>query len=447
MLSDLEILVNNCRTDIAKQYIQEALSCYNVRAYKSAIITTWIAIVYDILEKIQELARLGDSKAKEIEKMFITIRDNFDKDNPNTVRKLLEFENQILQLAKDKLEIIDSLQFDELNRIKQDRNKCAHPSMHKNGEVFLPSAELARLHIKNAITILLSQEPIQGKAALTTLKQLLCTPYFPREEQKIKLELQNSVLKKASKALVNRFIDMVFFDIFEEQLYKSNNYRILRAMYELYPVQTGEKLPQLIIKYFDKVDSESFYLLAAFITFFPEVQIFEKLDSAKQNRIESFIRQAPPNQLALFICPNLDFGKLKQKIEDRIFGLSTTDIKEMLSAVSPIRRETLFYVVKEKILWEYQHINKWEENNFIFNNLLNNYFHLLSKQEMQKLFQFICDDEHIKDATSTISMIKQLYTHYVTTPQDKELFDKKLSESALEKHIITTEEWNNMVSF
>lgn len=447
MLSDLEILVNNCRTDIAKQYIQEALSCYNVRAYKSAIITTWIAIVYDILEKIQELARLGDSKAKEIEKMFITIRDNFDKDNPNTVRKLLEFENQILQLAKDKLEIIDSLQFDELNRIKQDRNKCAHPSMHKNGEVFLPSAELARLHIKNAITILLSQEPIQGKAALTTLKQLLCTPYFPREEQKIKLELQNSVLKKASKALVNRFIDMVFFDIFEDQLYKSNNYRILQAIYELYPIQTGAKLPQLIIKYFDKVDSEAFYLLAAFITFFPEVQIFEKLDSAKQNRIESFIRQAPPNQLALFICPNLDFGKLKQKIEDRILGLSTTDIKEMLSAVSPIRRETLFYVVKEKILWEYQHINKWEENNFIFNNLLNNYFHLLSKQEMQKLFQFICDDEHIKDATSTISMIKQLYTHYVTTSQDKELFDKKLSESALEKHIITTEEWNNMVSF
>jgi len=447
MLSDLEILVNNCRSNIAKQYIQEALSCYNIRAYKSAIITTWIAIVYDILEKIQELAKLDDPNAQQIEKDFINIRDNFDKDNPSTVRKLLDFENQILQLAKDKLEIIDSLQFDELNRIKQDRNKCAHPSMHKNGEIFSPSAELARLHIKNAITVLLSQEPIQGKTALTTLKQLLCAPYFPREEQKIKLELQNSVLKKASKTLVNRFIDMVFFDLFEAQLYKYNNYRILRAMYELYPIQTETKLPQLIIRYFDKVTNESFYLLAALITFFPEVQIFEKLDSAKQNRIESFIKQAPPSQLALFLCPNLGFGNLKQKINDRILYLTTSEMKEMLYAVSPSRRETLFYVLKEKILWEYQHINKWEENNFIFNNLLSNYFHLLSKQEMQMLFQFICDDEHIKDATSTISMIKQLYTHYVMTPQDKELFDKKLSESALEKYIITTEVWSNTVPF
>lgn len=447
MLSDLEILVNNCRSNIAKQYIQEALSCYNVRAYKSAIITTWIAIVYDILEKIQELAKLDDSNAQQIEKEFINIRDNFDKDNPSTVRKLLEFENQILQFAKNKLEIIDSLQFDELNRIKQDRNKCAHPSMHKNGEVFLPSAELARLHIKNAITILLSQEPIQGKTALKNLEKLLCNPYFPWEEEKIKLELQNSVLKKASKTLIKNFIDMVFFDLFEKQLYKPNAYQILRATYELHPIQIGERLPQLISKYFDKVNSEDFYLLATFITFFPEIQIFEKLDPAKQNRIENFIKQAPPNQLALFLCPNLDFGNLKQKIDDRIIYLTTIEVKEMLYAVSPLWRQTLFLVLKEKILWEYKNANQWEENNFIFNNLLSNYFHLLSKEDMIILFQFICEDEHIKEANTLGTLIQQLYLYLATTPQEKTLFAQKLSESGLGKYIITKGKGSNRVPF
>lgn len=437
MLSDLEVLVNSCRNDTAKQYIREALACYNVRAYKSAIITTWIAIVYDILEKTQDLARLGDPRAQEIENEFTTIRDNFDKDSPATVRQLLEFENKILQFAKDKLEIIDSLQFDELNRIKQDRNKCAHPSMHKNGELFLPSPELARLHIKNAIIILLSQLPIQGKTALIALKQLLCAPYFPTDEQQIKLELQNSVLKKASDTLIYRFIDTVFFDLFEDKLYKANHYRILRATHEIYPSQIAKRLPQLVTKYFDKVNDECFFYLASFITFFPEIQIFEKLDSAKQNRIENFILQAPPNQLALFLCPNLGFGNLKQKIEDRVIYLTTDELKEMFHAVSPLRRKNLFLVLKEKILCEYQSANQWEENNFIFDNFLNNYFSLLSKEDMKTLLQFICEDEHIKEANTTGSLIKQLYLFYGTTPQEKEHINKKLSESGLAKYIPT----------
>lgn len=447
MLSDLEVLINSCRTDTAKQYIKEAIACYNVRAYKSAIITTWIAIVYDILEKIQDLARLGDSRAQEIESKFTTIRDNFDKDDPATVHQLLEFENKILQFAKDKLEIIDSLQFDELNRIKQDRNKCAHPSMHKNGELFLPSPELARLHIKNAIIILLSQLPIQGKTALIALKQLLCAPYFPTDEQKIKLELQNSVLKKASDTLIYRFIDMVFFDLFEDRLYKAKHYRILRATYEIYPSQIAKRLPQLVTKYFDKVNDECFFYLASFITFFPEIQIFEKLDSAKQNRIEKFIQQAQPHQLALFLCPNLGFGNLKQKINARLLLLSIEDLKTMLNFISSERRKDLFLILKKTILQKYTHINKWEDNNFIFNHLLNNYFYLLSNEEMHMLFQFICDDEHIKEATSTVSLIKQLYIHYVITPQDKELFDQKLAESDLGKYIITAEEWTNLLPF
>ena len=48
---DLDELVVRCRDKQAKQFIKEAIACYKAGAYRSCIVATWNAVVFDFLHK------------------------------------------------------------------------------------------------------------------------------------------------------------------------------------------------------------------------------------------------------------------------------------------------------------------------------------------------------------------------------------------------------------
>ena len=66
MLADLDELILRCRDERARSYIAEAVGCYRATAYRSAIVATWAAVCYDILDKLRELALAGDKGAEEV---------------------------------------------------------------------------------------------------------------------------------------------------------------------------------------------------------------------------------------------------------------------------------------------------------------------------------------------------------------------------------------------
>lgn len=57
-LIDIEALTLRCRADRAREYVQEAIMCYRAGAYRSAIVNSWIAVVFDLIEKVR--AYFGD---------------------------------------------------------------------------------------------------------------------------------------------------------------------------------------------------------------------------------------------------------------------------------------------------------------------------------------------------------------------------------------------------
>lgn len=61
---DLDQLQNQCRSERAKHLIREGIDSYRVGAYRASIIVTWIAVVYDIIDKLREIALTGDCQAK-----------------------------------------------------------------------------------------------------------------------------------------------------------------------------------------------------------------------------------------------------------------------------------------------------------------------------------------------------------------------------------------------
>ncbi len=63
-LADIEALILKCNSDRSKSFISEATKCYRAGAYRAAIVSTWIAIVFDLTDKIRELALSGDGEAK-----------------------------------------------------------------------------------------------------------------------------------------------------------------------------------------------------------------------------------------------------------------------------------------------------------------------------------------------------------------------------------------------
>ena len=78
--------------------------------------------------------------------------------------------------------------------------------MTSDGEIFNPSAELARVHIRSAVEHLLQYPPAQGKYALDILIKEVDSDYFPTKTPNAVTSLKNSPLVKARDSLVRNFI-------------------------------------------------------------------------------------------------------------------------------------------------------------------------------------------------------------------------------------------------
>ena len=62
-LADLEILLNSIPDENIRAYAGEAIASYSAGAYRSAIVSIWISVVYDLYQKTRYLAEQFQDKA------------------------------------------------------------------------------------------------------------------------------------------------------------------------------------------------------------------------------------------------------------------------------------------------------------------------------------------------------------------------------------------------
>jgi len=165
MLTDLDEAASKVRTPAAKAFVLEAISCHRAGAQRAAVISIWTAACVDIFEKIRELAASGDPESIQLESRM----DRAIASNSITAR--LEFEREIVGIAETKLELLSSNESGQLNRLREDRGVCAHPTFSDDGSQFTPTPELARMHIVQTCEALLRHPPTQGKALIEILVQ------------------------------------------------------------------------------------------------------------------------------------------------------------------------------------------------------------------------------------------------------------------------------------
>ena len=207
MLAGFEETVLECKTEQSRIQILEAIRFYESRSYRAAIVMSHMAVCFDLLDKLQALAVTGDAEARQQVMKFENYQTQLNTGNQQAISNLLAFERSLLEIFRDKFDFFGTSEYVDLVRLRDDRNRCAHPNFFKNQKPYEPSAELARLHIRNALSLVLTQEPRQGKAAIEKLKQLILSTHLPENLQDVVETLKFAGLENARTSLIKAFVD------------------------------------------------------------------------------------------------------------------------------------------------------------------------------------------------------------------------------------------------
>lgn len=338
-LLDLDELVLRCRSEQAKNYISEAVACYRAGAFRSCIVATWVAVVFDIIYKLDELALAGDKNAEKRRIEFDDLRKRSD------IANSLRFERQVLDMAKDEFELISPLEYDDLQRLMADRNRCAHPSMNGYDEIYRPTAELARYHLRNTVTHLLQHQPIQGKAALDRLEREVNSLYFPVTAEDALQYFRHGPLARPREALVRNFIILLLKVLLREPLDSSSKKRRAAALNALRVMHRNISENTLAEKSSDTIRSTEdaqFVNVVTFLSLIPDTWQFFTDDVRR--KVEGFIDnldiKASPSTFIWF----LDYEPMKGKVVQRVEKLTEDEIVVLID-INP-RREYVVPAIK-----------------------------------------------------------------------------------------------------
>ena len=202
-VTDIDVLALAVRDNESRRLIGEAITAYRGGALRSAIVSTWIAVAYDIIAKARELATQGEAAPQAFVKELDDAIDAGDK------RKLQTIEAELITNADSDLQLLAPHELDALVRLQRDRNLCAHPAFVVEDELYQPSPELVRAHIVHALLYLLVHAPLQGKSAIARFEVDLLSPSFPATAEEISTFLGTRYLDRAKSVLVENLIKAI----------------------------------------------------------------------------------------------------------------------------------------------------------------------------------------------------------------------------------------------
>jgi len=172
---DLERQIQLVWDPAVRPLAMEAWTCYSGGALRAAIGMTWVAVCADLTAKIVRLAEDGEGRASDLAKKVDKARDaGLTAAGVSTMQ---EVERTVIDLAEE-LDIIDSIGARELERIREDRNLCVHPSLRGYGETYAPLADLSRAHLALALDTLLIHPPTQGRRLVEAFLVYVAEPTY-----------------------------------------------------------------------------------------------------------------------------------------------------------------------------------------------------------------------------------------------------------------------------
>ncbi|MBP4049578.1 hypothetical protein J9978_08710 [Chromobacterium violaceum] len=425
-LVDLDELTLKCRSHKAREYIKEAVACYKSGAFRSAIVSSWIASVFDLLEKFKDLAVLGDLEAQQIIESFEEASRSGD------FVYSLRFERDVLDIARDKFELISHVEHIDLVRLRDDRNRCAHPSVINLDEIFNPSAELARYHIRSAVEHLLQHPPAQGKYALNILMEQVSSEYFPSSAEDVLVTLKRSPLVRAKRSLIRNFIictikdfikkDVLQLDYKTEQKTKS----ILSAIQSLHGGVFYEVIDEKLSDIVKGMDDDQLEIAIKIVFLIDSGWSYLKEDI--QKKLIIFIENLPCKKLsALESMLSIAEAEISTAAMNRVNKLTYQELKEIFTI-------TEHPAVIEKYVEAYSNSQSFAEANWL-GNAISWHANLVTKEQIIHIISACSKNSQIMQSNgwpATLGFFRK--NKNITIAE----IDEELRKCGLTQFVVTT---------
>lgn len=122
----------------SRSYFREILQSYYSQNYRATIVLLYSFVIYDLFIKLQAMANEGDKKAaQKLREVNGMIADD---------EKYSKVENEIIQFFKDNCPLYFDRFIEDVDYLKNCRNKCAHLKVNDN-TLYVPSDYHARMLI------------------------------------------------------------------------------------------------------------------------------------------------------------------------------------------------------------------------------------------------------------------------------------------------------------
>ena len=122
----------------SRDYFKEILQSYYSQNYRAAIVLLYSFVVYDLFNKLQDMASEGNKNAsKKLKEINCIISNN---------ERYSKAENEIIQFFKENCHLYFDKFVEDISYLKNCRNKCAHLKVNDNS-LFVPSDYHVRMLI------------------------------------------------------------------------------------------------------------------------------------------------------------------------------------------------------------------------------------------------------------------------------------------------------------
>ncbi len=328
--SDIDSLALSVRDPESRRLIGEAVTAYRGGALRSAIMSAWIAVAYDIIVKARELAAQDEAAPDAFVQELDNAITNGDK------KKLLKIESELLTKANSDLQLLAPHEYSALLRLQEDRHLCAHPAFVVEDELYQPTPELVRAHIIHALQHLLVHAPLQGKSAIARFNADLLSPAFPTTAEEIGIFMRSKYLDRAKDVLVVNLIKAIISAPFgdEREKYVGRIRTLALVLREISNAKTeiyDSMMPGYVTEKCEQISGDKLLSICPFIGCDP--RIFEWLKNSDQARLRKMLDSA-------------DTENLKENSAFDVLGISQIDTV-LLSRVEEFDEATKIVLISE----------------------------------------------------------------------------------------------------
>jgi len=412
-LTDLDELIQTVREKTSRSYISEAVIAYRSGAYRSAIVSTWIALTFDIILKLREISNKGDGQARNI------IQDLEKYQTSKNWKKLWEIENYLLDDAYKKFEFINDSEYEFLKRLKKDRNRCAHPDYIFKDVLFQPTPELVRMHIVHAIKFLLMHQPVQGRYAIEGILQDIKRASFPSNFERAYSTLcedyfdyaKDILIKDLIKVLLNKLLKMDDKEFLGKELNILNTLKSIAKRHEtIYKDIMKEKLDEKARNLGDD------QLISIFRLISQDGRCWSWLDTNVKNRLEESLKQflekmkSHDETIPGILVNNEIFGvvsiKALKDIIEELFNLLDPRNQEIVISRCALPPNRTFI---DKAVELYNESKSIEDSENIGKNVILHIGPYFSPNNIKKMLKIAIDNYFIFDASNTPLILERLF--------------------------------------